>query len=193
MHAQSLGRGGARHRRVFPRAARDRAHATTRSPSTPTPRSSSRRRPCSSATRWRPTIRCSSRSRCGRRTFDAWGELKRGLALHAGDRRIALQPLRVPAPAAGARGRHHPARHLRRRRHRRRCARSRARRGALRLDRAAQPDGAAGDGRERALLRGGAATSAFLEYRLPHGPGYVFGTGSRGADHRRDACRAPGT
>ena len=54
--------------RLFPPAARDGALATTRSPSTPTPRSSSRGRRCSSATRSRPTIRCSSRSRSGPRT-----------------------------------------------------------------------------------------------------------------------------
>ena len=65
---QSLGRGRAHRGRIFPHAARDRVAPTTRSPSTRMPRSSSRIRPCSSAMRWRPTTRCSSRSRSGRRT-----------------------------------------------------------------------------------------------------------------------------
>ena len=66
LHAAALGRGrAARSADYFAQAARDLARATTSSPSTPTPRSSSRGRRSSSATRSRPTTRSSSRSRSG--------------------------------------------------------------------------------------------------------------------------------
>ena len=102
-HARaSLGRGGA-HRRpsIFASCAR-RCAPTTRSPSTRMPRSS--RSAQAHAARQRA---CALRSAVLRGAAPA-GEL-RGLGraeararLHAGDRRVALQPLRVPAAAAGA-------------------------------------------------------------------------------------------
>ena len=85
--------------------------------------------------------------------FEAWRTETR-FELHAGHRRVVLQPLRIFALAASARLRHHPARRV--------CggwpfgdAQDRGDcRGAFRQHRAAQPDGPAGHRHQCAFLRG---------------------------------------
>ena len=63
--------------------------------------------------------------------FRSLGRTEARARLHARDRRVAVQPVRVPAAAAGAGLRHHPARHLRRRRPARDAQDRGARRSAL--------------------------------------------------------------
>ena len=77
---------------------------TTRSPSTPMPRSSSRRQAMQLGNALAPYDPLFFEEPIRPENFEAWGELKRGLALHAGDGRVALQPLRIPAPAVQVKG-----------------------------------------------------------------------------------------
>ena len=115
--------------------------------------------------------------------FEAWGELKRGLqcTLATGESLYSrfefLRLLRCAAPTSSSPTSASSAACWR-------CGRSP--RSPRRISSPSRPHNPMGPLATAVNLHfcGGAANFRFLEYRLPHGPGYVFGTGSGETDAR---------
>ena len=114
----------------------------------------------------------------------AWGRLRAGLKAPLATGECLYSRFEFLSAAGRRRGGHHPAGYLRRRRAGGDAADRRAGGGAFRDGGAAQPDGAAGDGGERAFLRGAAELQD---------PGIqAAGTGGVGGRSLSAARRPPG-